>query len=58
MLKFNIGELNWHNFTQQKLMATTEDSAVALDNGVPHTAIVQRYTVIQLAFGWYLNVIH
>jgi len=51
MLKFNIGELNWHNFTQQKLMATTEDSAVALDNGVPHTAIVQRYTVIQLAFG-------
>jgi len=39
-------------------MAMTEACHVALDNGVPHTAIVQHFTVIQLVLNWYLNVIH
>jgi hypothetical protein len=58
MLKFNIGESNWQNFTQQKLTATTEDCHAVLDNGVPHIAIVPHYTVIQLALNLYLSVTH
>jgi hypothetical protein len=58
MLKFNIGESNWQNSTQQKLTATTEDFHAVLDSGVPHIATVPHYTVIQLALNLYLNAIH